>query len=243
MGYEEEMYMGRKKESVPSIKQIVEYWKDKYISKNFEIIDFYEEGAEPVITDLGEPECWACGMFNENIYENLNYDKLLQGKNVIRVWSLPEVKYLQKAHILSKMLGGENKPSNYFLLCKTCHQESPDFSDTHYFYAYICHTRKYACRIRNKRSNEIQRAVYELANLMNKNILTIDKGIKNIESSVEKMGLHITSFSLYTMASAIVYGMDNLDYEILLDEDINKIKDEYLKFEIEWHPKRRVYNE
>ena len=223
-----------RKESVPSRKQISEFWRDKYISKDFEIIDYYEEEAIPVIFDWGEPECWACGKFNEKIYDNPKYDELISGKNLMRIWDLPEVKYLQKAHIISRMLGGKSIPSNYFLLCKKCHQESPDFIESRYFYAYIYHTRKNAQEIIERRNVEIQRAVHELAYLMNKNILTIEKGINNIQNSIGKMGLHITSFSLYTLASVIVDGMDDLNYDELTDDDIENIKNEYLKYEMIW---------
>lgn len=40
------------------------------------------------------------------------------------------------------------------------------------------------------------------------------------------MGVHITSFSLYTVASVIIDGMDNLNYDKLTDDDIEKIKNE-----------------
>lgn len=56
--------------SRPSHSKIVDYWKDKYISDKFEIINYKEEGAIPVINDWGEPECWACGLFNYKIYED-----------------------------------------------------------------------------------------------------------------------------------------------------------------------------
>ena len=32
----------------------------------------------------------------------------------------------QRAHIISVQNGGNNKPSNFFLLCKQCHKEQPD---------------------------------------------------------------------------------------------------------------------
>ena len=226
--------MAKVKDSVPSRKQIAEYWCDKYISKDFDIIDSYEEGAEPVIADCGEPECWACGMFNEKIYQNKMYDALLHTKNYMRIWNFPEVTYLQKAHILSNMLGGKSIPENYFLLCKECHQESPDFKDTRFFYAYIRHTRANVNRVNHRRYNELQRAIHELAFQLHKNILTIAKGVENIGVSQEKMGLHITSISLYTIASAIVYRMDELNSKALSDDDIMKMQEEYLKYDIKF---------
>ncbi|WP_294562249.1 hypothetical protein [uncultured Traorella sp.] len=224
--------MNKKKESVPSRKQIAEYWKGKYISKNLEVIDDYEEDALPVISDWGEPECWACCEFNLKIYNNPNYEKLRTSKNYMIIWNLPEVKFLQKAHIKSKMLGGENVPSNYFLLCKECHQESPDFQDPRYFFAYIRNSRKNEVKIRKRRENEMMRAIYELAFQLNKNIFTIDKAYKNLPNSFEKMGLHITNYSLYTLASGVVDVMDDLNLDLLSDEEFEKMKNEFLKYDI-----------
>lgn len=224
--------MGDNKKCSPSRKQIAEYWLGKYISKDFKIIDFYEEGAELVITDPGEPECWACGMFNHKIYYNSNYDRLINTKNCMRIWNFPEVHYLQKAHIKSRMLGGENIPSNYFLLCKECHQESPDFADNRYFYAYIRYIRKNKYKIFERREKKMMQAIYEIAYQMNKNILTVDKGFKQFPLAVEKMGLHITSFSLYTCAAGVVDGMDELDLKQLSKEEYEKIKSEFSKYDI-----------
>lgn len=224
--------MNKSKESIPSSKQIAEYWKGKFISKKFEIINYYEDGAKSVITDCGEPECWACGMFNAKIYDNPKYYELLNTNNFMRVWNFSEFKYLQKAHILSKMLGGKSEPSNYFLLCKKCHQESPDYSDTHFFYAYIYQTKGNAVKVTDRRNKEMIRAIYELAFLMKKNIFTIDRGVKNIRLSAKKMGLHITNFSLYTEAAVIVDGMDDLIIQGLSDKDLIEMRKEYLKFDI-----------
>lgn len=224
--------MDNNKRYSPSRKQIAEYWIGKYISNDFKIIDFYEEGAELVITDPGEPECLACGMFNEKIYDNPNYDRLLNTENCMRIQNFPEVRYLQKAHIKSKMLGGENIPSNYFLLCKECHQESPDFADERYFYAYIRYVRKNKYKIMARRDRRIMQAIYEMAYQMNKNILTIDKGFDQFPFAVKKMGLHITNFSLYTYAAGIVYGMDELDLKQLSKEDYEKMKSEFSKYDI-----------
>lgn len=224
--------MENNKKYSPSRKQIAEYWKDKYISKDFKIIDFYEEGAEPVITDPGEPECWACAMFNHRIYDNPNYDRLINTNNYMRIWNFPEVRYLQKAHIKSKMLGGENIPSNYFLLCKECHQESPDFVDNRYFYAYIRYVRKNAYKISKRRNKKMMQAIYEMAYQMNKNILTVDKGFEKIPLVSKKMGLHITSFSLYTHAAAVVDSMDELNLKQLSKEDYNKMQSEFSKYDI-----------
>ena len=46
------------------------------------------------------------------------------------------------------------------------------------------------------------------------------------------MGLHITSFSLYTYAAAVVDSMDELNLKQLSKEDYNKMKSEFSKYDI-----------
>ncbi|MFQ6791873.1 MAG: hypothetical protein ACLRT4_03695 [Thomasclavelia sp.] len=216
----------------PSRKKIAEYWADKYISKNLEIIDYYEEGAIPVIIDRGEPECWACRFFDDKIYDNEKYDKLIKKDNFMSIWNLRENHYLQRAHIKSKMLGGENIPSNYFLLCKECHEESPDYDDIRYFYAYIRHVRENRNKVLKRRNEELMRTIYELAYQMNKNILTFDPEKYDYLPYVEKMGLHNTSFKPYTIASGFVEEMDDLNIEQLSDKEITQMKEEFSKYGI-----------
>lgn len=78
-------------------------------------------------------------------------------------------------------------------------------------------------------------AIYCLANEMNKNILTINKAINVLEENLEKSGFHNTQTALFTIASVIVDGMDNLDYEMLTKEEINKIEKQYAKYNIIWN--------
>lgn len=223
-------------ESRPTKKRIAEYWLGKFISKDFEIIDHYEEGADLVVINRQEPSCWACGRKNKSIENNPDYKKALASRNVMKVWDLPETCFLQKAHIIPKMCSGINKPENYFLLCKKCHEESPDFSDPHYFFAYIHLVRNNAQEILDRRNFELERAIHELAATMNKNILTREKGIQRLNDSLGKIGMHTTTVSLYTKAAAVVEGMDDLHIDSLSSEDILKMEQEYEKFGIYWEP-------
>lgn len=226
--------MEKKRKAVPSKKKIAEYWCGKYISNKFEIIDKYEAGAVLIIKDCGEPECWACGESENALFENPKYYETLATKSFMKVWDFKEVGFLQRAHVVPSMLGGENKPSNYFLLCKRCHQESPDFIDGRYFYAYVYHSRNNAGEIRSRRTFETLRAIHELAFLMKKNILTAQKGLVNLKYNLEKMGFHNTNYSEYSEASAVVEGMDNLELEKISDVDFEKMQKEYLEYGIKF---------
>ncbi|MEG0527424.1 MAG: HNH endonuclease [Longicatena sp.] len=225
----------------PSHLQIVNYWIDKYITPSFEISSEYKCGYEPIINDLGKPKCWACGFLNVHIYDNPKYRKLLESRNQPRVWNLPESQsILQRAHIVPKMLNGGNDVSNYFLLCKHCHQESPDFLDSRFFYAYILYTRRHSCSVHSRREFEVVRAIYELALQMNKNILTLYKTKDYISRAFDKIGLHNTNISIYTIAAAIADGLDDLNWESISDNMKEDIKKEFRIYGIDFDKEMKM---
>lgn len=45
--------------------------------------------------------------------------------------------HLQRCHIVPHMLGGEDTPSNYVLLCNQCHNEAPDVKNPSYMWQWI----------------------------------------------------------------------------------------------------------
>lgn len=228
------------KKSRPSHSQIVEYWKGKYISKDFEIIGHYEEGADPVIENYDMPSCMACGYNNQKICFNPKYNKYLsQDKVSFSIWNLPESKcILQRCHITPRMVGGENQVSNYFLLCKECHQESPDYLDTKFFFAYIRYVRYKKFEIFVNREHELLKACYNLALQMNKNVLHLEETLRNSKFFNHKMSFHITSFSSYTIASAIVDSLEELDVNSLTRKEFNEIKKIYSKYNIDWESEK-----
>lgn len=46
-----------------------------------------------------------------------------------RCWRCGSKRNLERCHIISRSLGGEDVPSNYVLLCKRCHLENPNVED------------------------------------------------------------------------------------------------------------------
>ena len=104
--------------------KIVNYWKDKAIISDGEIVlekDADFKNSEPVISDIGEPECWACGKPIDSVYELKTYEKLL-ADNPEKIWDYAKVKSkLNRCHIYPKCAGGNEEPSNMFLLCECCH--------------------------------------------------------------------------------------------------------------------------
>lgn len=129
-----------------SCSAIFEYWKDKAITEDGEVIyekDFDKTGKDsiPVVIDWGEPECWACRQ-QINVYKRKSYDSDLLFV-LSRIWDYREVsKELNKCHILAKQAGGTEIPQNMFLLCEHCHIESPDTLNPKNFFKWVYKKRK-----------------------------------------------------------------------------------------------------
>lgn len=108
--------------------RIYDYWKDKAITKKFEIKPVSactkEDDALSITEFPDEIFCWACQMppYQQGTHRTLS-----------GLWNGDTL--LQRSHILEKSLNGEDKPENYFLLCPQCHAESPDTTDAKLFFA------------------------------------------------------------------------------------------------------------
>ena len=124
-----------------SQKDIFEYWKTKWITEDGQIVDGSDADystAIPVIEDWGEPECFACRycFFDEaDLLENPNDDPA-------KMWTPKKLHEDQRAHIIPDALGGPDSPENIFLLCPTCHAESPDTAFPSEFFRWVYRTRK-----------------------------------------------------------------------------------------------------
>lgn len=94
-------------------KDIIEYWCDKAVTADGNIVPDIEEYFKcsvPMIYDCGESRCFACNK---------------------------EISTLERAHIVPLALGGQDTPKNYVLLCKECHKESPDCIEEEAMFQYI----------------------------------------------------------------------------------------------------------
>jgi hypothetical protein len=94
------------------------------------------------VFDPGEPICWACGYFSQR-YESTGegFDK---NKDVFSYWNAH--KYLERCHILPKVLGGCNCEANLVLLCKECHRESPDTANLELFAKWMANRQSWIHR-------------------------------------------------------------------------------------------------
>jgi len=83
-----------------------------------ECVDFWS--SRVCETEIGcdwsdaEEHCWRCGY---------------------------ETKKLQKCHVVAKQFGGSLSPENVVLLCRECHDEAPDVTDSSEMWRWIKETR------------------------------------------------------------------------------------------------------
>lgn len=99
---------------LPSYEEIAEYWHCLPLPGSDYI---------PLI-DLGEPECFACGW--------CRLEQVRSKKAQKNIW-----KGLQRAHVVARSLGGSATVENLALLCKPCHEASPDTADPTVFWCWV----------------------------------------------------------------------------------------------------------
>jgi hypothetical protein len=107
-------------ESMPSIYEIFDYWKDEKI-KEIEIVE-----------DYYYPRCWACD-------KEIKHNEKSEDLKII--WNSVKCR-LNRCHIIAKSLNGNNDVSNLFLLCENCHAQSPDTKDKSAFMLWVYLKRK-----------------------------------------------------------------------------------------------------
>lgn len=123
---------------------IFDYWKDKVILSNGEIVEGRNKPEEDyawVVGDNYEPCCWGCGL---PAISELEKDKRpLDENDLPLIWNDKNVKHkLHRCHIKPHSLGGEDCPNNLFLMCDRCHAESPDTTNPRTFFRWVYNQRK-----------------------------------------------------------------------------------------------------
>jgi hypothetical protein len=85
-------------------------------TKHIDIIDYWRRRVDEC--DMGID--WADAVI----------DITVEAKSLkLRCWRCSDVHRqgaIERCHIKAAQFGGEDKPSNYILLCRRCHEESPD---------------------------------------------------------------------------------------------------------------------
>jgi len=93
---------------LPSKSAIFSYWKNRLARLGF-------------LIDWGEPGCWACGFHYDAKYDI--HDSKASWLKILACW---EKVPLQRCHIVPRSLGGADRASNLFLMCRECHDLAPN---------------------------------------------------------------------------------------------------------------------
>jgi len=157
---------------------IMDYWRDKAICKNGDIITEDEAGRRryidtiPVIKDWGEPMCWGCSKPIIGDYEKKCESESYDEDDIKKLWLDKKVKSkLNRCHIVPASLDGEDRPENLFLMCESCHILSPDSRNKEGFFRWV---------YRQRQSMDMGReSVEETMRLVNNEL--VDRGLPTSE--------------------------------------------------------------
>lgn len=180
--------------------RIAEYWMDKFINmETAEIISGKEWEkqkdhikAEIIVTDPGEPYCWACNApaFSEEYADKGTFKQKWDNEHTRSI--------LQRCHIVGRQFGGSDEPENLFLMCDACHEESPDTDNPENFFRWVIERRKKGSRV-DDRINEFMRALEikgvdldVMEGFFTKNKIDYNKVLKEAQG---RSGLHQFSVS------------------------------------------------
>lgn len=123
---------------------IFDYWKDKKILDNGEIVGkdtTPNQDYEWVVWSDAEPSCWGCGL--PVITKIEEESRPINECDIPLIWNDRNVKSaLNRCHIVPHALGGSDTPDNLFLMCERCHCESPDTTNRHTFFRWVYRQRK-----------------------------------------------------------------------------------------------------
>lgn len=131
------------RKNIPHFK-IFDYWKDKSITEDGRIlVDNSTSMSSIFVIEFDyEPCCWGCGLPIITELE-ANQTEPLRPDDLPKIWGDKKVSgTLNRCHIRPRSLGGEDIPSNLFLMCETCHEESPDTTNARTFFRWVYQRRK-----------------------------------------------------------------------------------------------------
>ena len=103
---------------MPTKSQIAKHW----LCDHLQPYDKVEQLTDFQNQDWGEPSCWACGKWESIQDPNADMGTIFASWN--------GATFLERCHIVPRMLGGSNDCSNLVLLCKHCHKQNPDVTKT-----------------------------------------------------------------------------------------------------------------
>ena len=74
-------------------------------------------------------------------YHQINASELEMNVDICdlatRCWRCGEIRRLQRCHIVPASAGGEDTPSNYILLCNSCHEAAPNIKNSNRMHEWL----------------------------------------------------------------------------------------------------------
>ena len=192
---------------------IFNYYKDKCITSDGRIeIEIGYKGYDkskanvdnsiPVVSDWGEPSCFACGVWTGVKIENDDDD-------LNQLWNSSGVKRtLQRAHIVPDSLEGSDTPQNLFCLCERCHRDSPDTIYSKEFFKWVYQRRKEGTLIYRTYSQAVDQCKKQNVNPA---FINIDKTFNN---NFKTMASHGSVISESSYIASLVGGATETQNEI-----------------------------
>ena len=169
-------------DNLPSKSLIFEYWKDRHI------------GLVRLL-DWGEPSCWACGFHYGTKYDIKRPDA--SWAEILRCWDrIP----LQRCHIVARGLGGSDKTSNLFLLCRECHDQMPNTPIPEIFFEWA------RAQSWNSRENAKIRDAMNAFGIQEIDLPDFEKLLDSVEFRLwwsDKIGLHRSQSNHAPMSSRL----------------------------------------
>jgi HNH endonuclease len=166
--------------TVPTKWVIAQHWMTAANSDTF----------APCLDDIAALRCFACGWFSER------WAKGTPKASWERV-------SLERAHIVPASLGGSSDVGNLILLCKQCHEESPDWPDPNAMARWIAE--------RPERSSQGHESLLEWFAAMNSEQdavahladLEAAEAVDLLMQSARRSGLHAGSLSAGTKRAIV----------------------------------------
>jgi len=123
---------------MPTKSRIAKHWLHDHLQPYDKIEQLSDFQRKLATQDWGEPSCWACGKW-ENTSDCTDPNASLS--KIFKSWD--GATFLERCHVVPKMLGGSDDCSNLVLLCKKCHKDSPDVKNPKFIQRWIIKKKPY----------------------------------------------------------------------------------------------------
>lgn len=151
-----------------------------------------------MVLDVGEPACFAC------LYYAHSWDKSIDVASDASIDLGWDKAPLERAHIIATQHGGSMEPSNFVLLCTTCHAAAPVIARPEPMFEWMAARESCDKRRTREMFDEFDRCfgsrdawVAKLSPILQ------DPKLLQAMMDDQSIGLHLTKITFSTMAYAL----------------------------------------